>query len=323
MKDAQAVVVLPAGAFGRIADARLRRWLSRGRIWFDAPRCEMLVRVLSAIDAPAPEGGLAALRFWGQADERSAAWIAAADPVHLQTRLRDLRVRALSPPDVPRQDIRAIFESLQRELGDDTGFAFTRLGDCGYLRGETQIATPGVSAAVADGHVPDRFTPAGEAGRTYHQLIGEVQMFLHGHEVNLRREEIGLPAINSLWFWGGGLAPERTDRPVPPLFSSDPLFRGYWKSCAGSIESWHGGFEGCISDAPNGFVAVPPDTAAERPTVYLEEHLRSLSRLMKTSDIQSLTLLFRDGLGVAIGRLDRARFWRGISALLDEQNDDG
>ena len=40
----------------------------------------------------------------------------------------------------------------------------------------------------------------------WYRLVNEMQMFLHQHAINHERAARGLPAINSLWFWGGGSA---------------------------------------------------------------------------------------------------------------------
>ena len=101
MKEAHAVVVLPPGAYGRLGDSAQRQWLSRGSVSFLQPRTEMLSAVLQVIGLPIPESGLAALRFWGQTGERSETWMAAADPVHFETRLRHIVVRALCRATCP------------------------------------------------------------------------------------------------------------------------------------------------------------------------------------------------------------------------------
>lgn len=38
----------------------------------------------------------------------------------------------------------------------------------------------------------------------WYQLMNEMQMFMHQHKINHGRLELGLPPINSLWFWGAG-----------------------------------------------------------------------------------------------------------------------
>ncbi len=48
--------------------------------------------------------------------------------------------------------------------------------------------------------------PQGEDALRWMRIANEIQMLLHGHAVNQVREERGLPAINSLWLWGGGRA---------------------------------------------------------------------------------------------------------------------
>src|SRR3546814_7983843 len=46
--------------------------------------------------------------------------------------------------------------------------------------------------------------PADDANaRRWRSLLSEAQVVLHNHPWNARREQSGLPPVNSLWFWGG------------------------------------------------------------------------------------------------------------------------
>lgn len=45
----------------------------------------------------------------------------------------------------------------------------------------------------------------------WYKLLNEIQMFMHQHEINQRRMQRGLLAINSLWFWGAGSRPRVLD----------------------------------------------------------------------------------------------------------------
>ena len=311
-------MVLPPAAHGRITADNHRRWLSRGSITFAEPRSEMLLQVLDLIGAPKPESGMAALRFWGQTGERSGTWMAAADAVHLETRLHSLRMRSLRPDELPESDLRPLFDRLQSALSTDTDFAFTRIGQYGYLRGEGSIDTAPMSARVLHGLSPDEYLPTGDSAVAYHQLLGEVQMVLHEHEINQRRARSGVPEINSLWLWGGGLAPKAAAFPLPKLFSDDPLFKGYWHSCDGDVAGWNGKIENMIGDSPSGFVAVLPDLDPESAGLALHDCLDQLQR----NTVKSLTLLFRDGLSARINRWDTLRILRGISPLLEKKDND-
>ena len=313
-KNRKAVVVLPAAMAGRISSDRDRRWLSRSSLRVsDSPR-EIFARVLSAIRLSPVEDGLAALRLWGQTGDRPNVWVAAADPVHLEARLDHLCLYALKGAQWPGSDLRAIFDFLQKSLGDDTSFAFVRIGKFGYLRGDETMATAMVSAAVIDGQEPDAFMPSGESAAGYHRLSGEMQMCLHDHEINLRREAQGLMPVNAVWFWGGGKAPQKTVQKLPPLFGDDPLFKGYWESCTGVTEPWPGNFARCLDIAIKDLVVVTP--ASSKGGDLLAAYFEELRELLKTGRLNKLVLLFRDGLTAEVGRFDAFRLWRRLSELL-------
>ncbi len=310
----QAIVVLPAGMSGRISNANHRRWLSRSTFWIAEKPQDMFARVLSAAGLSLPEEGLGALRLWGQTGDRPNVWIAAADPVHLEAKLDYLCLHALSGARSPKSDLRTIFDFLQKSLGEDTSFAFARVGKHGYLRGNEAIATATMSAAVIDGQEPDEFMPTGEAAAGYHKLTSELQLCLHEHEVNLRREAEGLLPVNSVWFWGGGMAPEKKVQLLPPFFGDDPLFQGYWESCTGVIAPWPGNFAECLDIAVKDLVVVTPDSDEDGES--LARHLDELRGLLKSGRLDRLILLFRDGLTTEVGRFDAFRFWRRTSPLL-------
>lgn len=300
-----------------------KRWLSKGQLDYAAPREEMLLRVLSVIGQPAPQQGLAALRFWGQTGDRSDVWMAAADPVHLEATMNDLHLYALRANELPAAELHALFEHLQQALGSDTGVDFASIGTCGYLRGDQQLSTAAVSTDIVDRCNADKFMPATDKSGKTHRLLGELQMALHDHAVNRSRENAGGRAVNSLWFWGGGIAPEKDVRPIPPLFSNDPLFKGYWASCTGVVDQWSGDFDRCLDIAINGFVVVPADVYDDSRTSVQAGYLDQLRRLLQKGSLSKLTLLFRDGLSVELGKYNAFRFWRRMSPLLlkDQRND--
>ncbi len=313
-KNSKAIVVLPAAMAGRISSDRDRRWLSRSPLRVSGSPGEIFARVLSAAGLSPVEEGLAALRLWGQTGDRPNVWVAAADPIHLEARLDRLRLHALKGAQWPRSDLRAIFDFLQKSLGDDTTIAFVRVGNYAYLRGDEAMATASVSAAVIDGQEPDEFMPSGESAAGYHRLSGEMQMCLHDHEINLRREAQGLMPVNSVWFWGGGKAPQKKVQKLPLLFGDDPLFKGYWESCTGVMEPWPGNFARCLDIAVKDLVVVTP--AIGQDGDLLATYFDELRELLKIGRLNKLVLLFRDGLTAEVGRFDAFRLWRRLSELL-------
>ena len=65
------------------------------------------------------------------------------------------------------------------------------------------------------------YLPAGADALEWHRIFNEAQMLLHEHAVNEAREARGEPAVNSVWFWGGGTRPAVPGRPFDAVWSDD------------------------------------------------------------------------------------------------------
>ena len=309
-----ALVVLPPVGGGRLRDASVRAWLAKSELSFDPRPREFLQILTTELGLPYPEEGLAALRMWGQTGERPTAWIAAADPVYLEPRLDHLCLHALRTATIPPSDLRPLFDHLQETLAAGRRYGFARFGSKGYLRSEEPMSTATVPPYVVDQQPPDEFLPTGEHAALHRNILSEIEMALHEHDVNLRRVAEGQPPVNSLWLWGGGMAPEQTKRPQPPLYADDALLYGYWESAAAVSDVWPGDLAACADDSPHGFVAVTPAGDLRRETLrgYLEE----LRGLLHSRRLSRLVLLFRDGVRAEVRRSHRLKFWRRDDALL-------
>jgi hypothetical protein len=189
-----------------------------------------------------------------------------------------------------------------------------RLGAYSYLSSSKALATADVSAAVVDQSNPGGYLPQGSASGAYRNLLSEIEMALHEHEINERRVANGQQPVNSLWIWGGGAAPPVVSRYQPPLFADDPLLLGYWASAAAPASAWPGDIAGCLDVASDGFVAVVPPHP--HGAELLPDTLATLRRALRAGRVSELTLLFGDGLQARIRRSHIYRFWRRDRTLL-------
>lgn len=308
-----AVVVLPT--VRPLEDKSLRSWLSRSDLCVLPERTELLAEILDVIGLPYPREGLGALRMWGQTGDRPTVWIAAADPVYLEPQLDRLYLHALTRDRVQPAELRLLIDHLQDTLAVDTGFGFARLGDCGYLCAQQALNVAAVPAYLVDNEVPSRFLPEGDGAATFRNLQSEIEMALHDHEVNQRRVADGKPPVNSLWLWGGGMAPERESRSLPPLFANDPLLHGYWESANGVADLWPGAMADVLATCDSGFVAVTPSRQID--SAFLVDCLNTLRAALQSDRVSQATLMFRDRRRANIRRSHALRFWRRQSKLLD------
>jgi len=311
-----AIVVLPAVSGGRLENQSLRTWLAHSDLAREPGPIEPLPQVVQELGLPYPEQGLAALRMWGQTGDRPTNWIAAADPVYLEPRLDHLVLHALRRVGVRAAEMRVLIDHLQAKLADGKKYGFMRMGSYGYVSAKSPIATASVPAYIADNKKPDDFLPSGEDTAEHRNLLSEIEMALHEHEVNLDREANGHLPVNSLWLWGGGTAPEQKTRAQPPLFSDDAMLKGYWNTATGVTEPWPGDIKTCIEKSVAGFVAQTPEFA-DSPAL-LDSCLEELREALRSGRLSSLTLLFRDGLRAHVQRRHSLRIWRRSYRLLDE-----
>ncbi len=95
-----------------------------------------------------------------------------------------------------------------------------------YVKGATQIQLSTTPPLAVLGQDIKHAMPEGPDAGYWHSLMNECQMLLHEIPLNLARQEKGLLPINSLWFWGGGVLPEKATCPYELIYGDDPLLAG-------------------------------------------------------------------------------------------------
>src|SRR5882672_2059641 len=148
-----------------------------------------------------------------------------ADPVHLQVGRDSLGLADSAAFEVSREESEALVETLNRHFGEAMRFYPVRPARW-YVRLDTAPDMQTTPPAAARGPAIDEKFPSGPDAMRFHALMNEAQMLLHEHPVNAEREARGEPALNSIWFWGGGVIDTGRARPFSMVFSDDPLARG-------------------------------------------------------------------------------------------------
>lgn len=149
-----------------------------------------------------------------------------ADPVHLAPDRDQLVLMPSSVLDASIGETRALAQAFDAAFGAEGWRLEFPQAERGYL------AAPGALDVLT--HDPEAFVggpvlaamPEGRDGNRLRRLINETQMLFHTHPVNGAREQAGRPAINSLWFWGGGMLPAPTGRRPARVLGPLPLLRG-------------------------------------------------------------------------------------------------
>src|SRR5258707_572711 len=144
-----------------------------------------------------------------------------ADPVHLQVGRDSLVLADSAAFEVSRAESEALVAALNRHFGQTMLLDPLRPARW-YVRLDKAPDMQTTPAAAARGAAIDEKLPAGPDAMRFHALMNEAQMLLHEHPVNAEREARGEPALNSIWFWGGGVIDAERARPFSMVFSDEP-----------------------------------------------------------------------------------------------------
>lgn len=229
-------------------------------------------------------------------DPGDAIWVR-ADPVHMRV-MRDRIVMAPAGAfSVSREDAEALCQALNRHFA---GTIELRVLDgmrwCARLDREIEFGDE--SALAMAGREPVKH--AGDA------LLTEMQMLLHAHPANEAREARGEPAVNSLWLWGAGRLPSRTQSRWQSVTSEDPLALGFARNCGAAARALpHEATQWLSSDEGRHLVVLDANETLER------DWFAPLAAALRAGHIGMLSLHLPDaGLTFETVRGDLRRFWR-------------
>lgn len=252
-----------------------------------------------------------------------------ADPVHLQLRRDHLVLLGADMLAISETEAAAIIAALNRHFESDA-LLFASENPAAWLMRLPEpphLSTSPLSDVL--GRDVDPFLPKGVDAMRWNHVLNEIQMLLHNHPVNEKRELEGRLPINSVWFWGGGISPDVRRSPFASISSENQLARGLCRQ----------------TDTP--FHPVPRDARSWLSTLDEEgEHLVILENLVLPSRYgdgnewdarlkaletdwfaplhealrEGLTLTLSDsekGMHFELDRLDLWKFWRKNRPLLD------
>jgi hypothetical protein len=291
-------LLLPRDAPAAMRELRLpalERWMARGEVQRGAADGAVAC-LASAYGLPLP-APVAAIELAAGEVQPGGAWLR-ADPVHLRVDRDALTLHDASILNVTPEEAAALVAALQALFAPDLAF-HAEAPDRWYVRvaeAELPVTTP---LERATGRNVFGLLPAGRGSFNWKSAITEAQMVLSAHEVNAKREAAGLPAINSVWFWGEGTGPAIARSPYSAVYADDPFCRGLARLSGATLRP-----------LPRELASIDLGRAQDSILVLLGALTPPLRRV--DGDAWRLAAEALDehwfaGLGEAVGRFDRVR----------------
>lgn len=291
-------------------DSVARRWLAQGDVEFEVNRRTDLSRVLSFTASDEPLSGLAALRAWGETGQRPDRWLCGADPVFLESQLDRLFLRSPASDELSVSELSAFVGALENSLPSPAEPQFRILGANAYFFADEPILTADLPANAMNGLVPPRYLPRGANAAGHNRLLSEVQMALYENAPNMARIAAGKEAVNSLWFWGGGQAPEVSQVMSARLYSNDALLRGYWLAANAEVNAAPVSSAECV-ELVSADAVVDCRLFGQQDASIITLLRDCLAKRMT----RELVVILADGISVRLQHRNRLRFWRRESSL--------
>jgi hypothetical protein len=225
----------------------------------------------------------------------SAAWVCAATPVHYVAEMTSVRLGwdgmlALSPAgaETLASDFNRVWKGSGIHLAASRSAQLFCIFD---LALEVMMRDP---EDVLGRHI-EEFLPTGADSGRLRQLISETEMWLFEHEANRARTALNLPAINGLWFWGGG-APVASLPVVEGWTAGDDLFFNAFSTPRDD-------------NFPSGVIAAGCAPGSDQWQEVESRWLQAATDKLRARDIQRLLISAADRCYTVTARGLR-RFWR-------------
>jgi hypothetical protein len=243
-------------------------------------------------DAP-----VAALTLAADGGPREGEWLR-ADPVHQRVEGNGLVLHDASALALTREECDAALAELNRFFAADGLRFIAPAPERWYVRvpaGELPRTVP-LEAVV--GRNPFGMLPEGRGRLRWPSLFSEAQMLLAGLAFNRAREAAGRPALNAVWFWGGGAYPAALPRPFAGVAADAPLPRALALASGCAVQS-----------LPAGLAQMPSPGTAETLAVVdpLTRPRRQGDRDAWLAAAQALDRDWFVPLGRALGTFGRVR----------------
>lgn len=259
--------------------------------------------LLESLDVPASNASSAAFSVAGESPHY---WLH-AEPVHFVAGLDRLTFLPLvAEARVTPEERVALFASLSPGFSSGS-FVLTASESEWYLRCDRPLQLTTSTPEAAAANELQLAMPGGSDAALLRRAMTEMQMLLHEHPVNEARARRGLPAINAIWLWGGGIRAS-VARTLPPAFGSNAFLRGVYSAAHQTVAPLPHDPDTLLAaiEKQQRAVVVVDDLDAESLD---NDWLAGLVRGLSQGRLSRLELIL-DSWRVTATRRDLLRFWR-------------
>lgn len=218
----------------------LEKWLSRGLLEKSSNQEDSVFSELGLSEYKSTDKPYAALSLLAESsldvDVSAESYWLRADPVNLQPD-RDTALLAVHEELALTQDeANRLVEQINTHFIDEPWTLYTFAPHRWYLRLENPVDLKTIPLAKVLGEDINQFCSTGDDADYWFKIINELQMLLHGSNVNFERESRNIWTANSVWLWGGGCLPKSSlNAAYDKIITNNIFFAGVGYHCGFDI----------------------------------------------------------------------------------------
>jgi hypothetical protein len=248
----------------------------------------------------------AAVMRTGLTNERAAGYWLRVQPIHFIAGLDRITTVLLRGASRMTEAERSSLDPMFAEHLQSSGLELHAANGEWLLQSASPLALETASPEFVAANPSLQTLPRGADAGPIRRLMTELQMLLHEHPVNARRQARGAPAINAVWIHGEGMLSDVSSVSLPAGYGEDPFLRGIYRLHGQTVGAKPADAKSLLAQLRGPSVAVidAPDLS-----VLETQWLAPLARALLIGAVSSLTLMF-DEWQVTVERADMFKLWR-------------
>lgn len=190
----------------------LEKWLSRGSYKREKNQEDSVFRALGLDELINEDKPYAALSLLAENISeielnKKSYWLR-ADPVNLQPDRDTALLAGHEELNLTQDEADKLVAEINAHFIDEPWQLYTFTPHRWYLRLDKPADLKTTPLQKVLGEDINQFSPTGNDADYWFKVINELQMLIHGSNVNFERESRNKWTANSIWLWGGGFFPE-------------------------------------------------------------------------------------------------------------------
>lgn len=301
----------------------LEKWLSRGVFektsnQEDSVFSDLGLDEYQNEDKPYAALSLLAEKMSGFELNTESYWLR-ADPVNLQPDRDTALLAGYEELALTQDEANKLVAQINKHFIDEPWQLYTFSPHRWYLRLEkfADLKTTPIKKVLGEDINP--FSPTGDAANYWFKIVNELQMLIHGSQVNFERESRNMLTANSIWLWGGGCLPKvNLDSYYDRMITNNFVFSGIGYHCGFDVLSLDDSFFENIKINNNFVVLDMLSEQVQRRDLYTfvqtlnkleNEFLVHCNKLLVMNDIDKIKLITDAGIFI-VTKKQIGRWWK-------------